>query len=200
MAEQDDPITRPELTPADKWRSTFSEGATKARQHMQPLLPRLPGILLLVLLAVGAGWLGGRWAVQPSTPQEVRPLSENVALSPEAEKAASPSPQDLSFHQEREQPAGKPYLGIRGKTVEQGEVRGVRITAVFPDSPAAQAGLRSDADPVAGSTRGESGGEVGHIIVGANRQPIRSEEDLGRLLALSTPGSEVRFVVTSPDG
>lgn len=214
MAEQDDPALRPELTPAEKWRSAFSEGATKARQHMQPLMPRLPGLIILILLAIGAGWLGGRWAARPAPPQQVMLPSEDVARGPE--QAASlgsqelPLRQDHSLSQERGDTVSsdieesgverKPYLGIRGKTVKQGEVRGVKITAVFPDSPAAQAGLRSDLDPVAGSVGGESGGDAGHIIVGANRQPIRSEEDLGRLLAVSTPGSEVRFVVASPDG
>lgn len=214
MAEQDDPALRPELTPAEKWRSAFSEGAMRARQHMQPLMPRLPGLIILILLAIGAGWLGGRWAARPAPPQQVMLPSEDVARSPEQAASSGsqelPLRQDHSLSQERGDTGSsdikgsgverKPYLGIRGKTVQQGEVRGVKITAVFPESPAAQAGLRSDLDPVPGSVGGESGGGSGHIIVGANRQPIRSEEDLGRLLAVSTPGSEVRFVVSSLDG
>jgi len=209
MTDPDDLTTRPDLPPAEKWRNTFSERTSKARQQIQPFMPQLPVLIILILLAVGAGWIGGRLAAPPSSPRQVASPSEGLAPSPE--QTASLDSQETSLPQdaplspespglERSSVEEKPYLGIRGKTVQQGAVRGVKITAVFPDSPAAQAGLRSDLTPVAGSARGESGAEGGHIIVGANRQPIRSEEDLGRLLAVSMPGSEVRFVVSSPDG
>jgi len=78
-------------------------------------------------------------------------------------------------------------------------VRGVKITAVFPGSPAEKAGLRSDRDPAPAYVRSSSG-STGHIIVGANGRTIRSEEDMSRLLALSAPGNVVKFLVTSIDG
>src|SRR5262249_17763112 len=90
------------------------------------------------------------------------------------------------------------YLGIRGKTYHE-EVRGVKVLQVLPGSPAAKAGLRSDHDPVPGYLS-RSGGAAGHIIVRADRQPIRAEEDLQSFLTHRSPGDVVKFLVTVADG
>jgi uncharacterized protein YkwD len=94
----------------------------------------------------------------------------------------------------------KPYLGVRGKTFQQGgEAQGVKIMEVFPDSPAARAGLRSDRDPAPDYLR-KVGGSTGHTIVGANGRAIRAAEDLERLLAHSSPGAVVKFLVNAAEG
>ena len=76
---------------------------------------------------------------------------------------------------------------------------GVKITKVFPDSPAARAGLRADDGPVPPQLR-ELGSAGGHIIIGANGHLVRSENDLARQLALSTPGAPMELLVRAADG
>ena len=76
---------------------------------------------------------------------------------------------------------------------------GVKITEVFPDSPAARAGLRADEGPVPPQLR-ELGSAGGHIIIGANGHLVRSEDDLARQLALSTAGAPMELLVSAADG
>jgi len=76
---------------------------------------------------------------------------------------------------------------------------GVKITEVFPDSPAARAGLRADDGPVPPQLR-ELGSAGGHIIIGANGHLVRSEDDLARQLALSTSGAPMELLVSAADG
>ena len=93
----------------------------------------------------------------------------------------------------------KGYLGIRGRTFQRDGVEGVKILEVFPDSPAAKAGLRSDFAPDP-TRQGEAGEATGHVIVAANGQPMRSEEDLAEFMDRSTPGDVMQIVVTAADG
>jgi len=86
---------------------------------------------------------------------------------------------------------GKAYLGIRGKTFVQGQVRGVKVLDVFPGSPAAQAGLRADRDRIQGA---------GHVIIGVDGQPVRSEEDLARIMARISAGAQVQLFLTNATG
>ena len=202
----------------EELRESLPDRTKQVRQWVKLLLPRLPTFFALALLALGAGWVGGKWALRSSLPGEgsavpqetSQPLSptKNVSTPPTISEVAkpeappeevSPASQESLAGQEGGRSARKVYLGIRGKTFRQGEVRGVKITSVFPGSPAAKAGLRSDRDPAPAYVRRLSG-STGHIIVGANGKAIRSEEDMSRLLALSPPGSVVQFLVTSIDG
>jgi hypothetical protein len=160
------------------------------------LVPRLPTFAALLLLSLGAGWVGGRWAVQSSPQGEIVPNPHHPSLD---RTRVVPILKGVPANRQNSDVSGKAYLGIRGKEFRQGEIQGVKITEVFPDSPAAAAGLRSDHDPAPIYLR-HSPKNTGHIIVGANGQSIRSEEDLGRLLALSVPGGVVKFLVTSTDG
>jgi len=188
---------------------TLPDTAEKAMQWMRLVLPRLPALIAFVLVAFSAGWIGGRWAAWPSAQKETSPaprdaaaaatVSQAMKLPAPYEEAAPVPPQDTPASQEEGNAAGRAYLGIRGKEFHRGEVRGVKVSEVFPDSPAAKAGLRSDRDPTPAYLR-QSGGGTGHIIVGANGRAIRSEEDMGRLLALNSPGSVIKFLVTSADG
>jgi len=207
--------------------------AEKSFGRIRQALPHLPATIAFTLLAFGAGWVGGIWAVQLALPQKVGPTLGDITpgtplnqrttpqMSPQetplfANKTAAPAlssevskPQTSSQEvspPHNEVPPGrgndlsrKVYLGIRGKEFRRGGVQGVRITAVFPDSPAAQAGLRAERDSVPTSAR-RSEANTGHIIVGANGRAIHSEADLSRLLALSSPGEIVQFLVTTVTG
>ncbi len=143
---------------------------------------RLPLLIAVVLLALGAGWAGGMWAMRLSTSEGRSPIPAGAPSTPAEDGATSGA-----------------YLGIRTETVQQGEVWGLKIVEVFPGSPAAKAGLRSDRDPAPDYVR-QAGGETGHIIVRANAEALRSEEELAQLLAHSAPGRMVKVLVTSADG
>lgn len=190
----------------EELRGTLPSRTEQTRQRIKLLLPRLPALLAFVLLALGAGWAGGMWAARPSLQGEVPPTPKEASTTstigevtkPRApQEGVSPASQEASVSQEKGRSGRKVYLGMRGKTFRQGEVQGVKISAVFPGSPAAKAGLRSDRDPAPAYLR-RSSGSTGHIIVGANGRAIRSEEDMSRLLALSSPG-RVRFISNAKD-
>jgi uncharacterized protein YkwD len=148
-------------------------------QKMQKRVRRLPILIALLLVAFGAGWGGAMWVTRQF----------NIDTSPG-------HPVNPFSGETREDVGRKAYLGIRGKDFQQGDIRGVKILEVFPDSPAAKAGLRSDRD--LGPEHLRTAGDMqGHIIVGANGRAIRSEEDLSQLLASSPPGSVLKFLVNA---
>jgi S1-C subfamily serine protease len=76
-------------------------------------------------------------------------------------------------------PAPAPWLGIRGEKSDQGAVHGVRVVAVAPASPAAQAGLKPQSD----------------VIVAADGRPIDTPESLGSAIAKHAPGDTVKLLV-----
>ena len=71
------------------------------------------------------------------------------------------------------------WLGIRGEPAQAGPVRGVRVLAVAPASPAQGAGLAPGSD----------------LIVAANGRPIESPESLAEAIAQHAPGETVTFLV-----
>jgi len=75
--------------------------------------------------------------------------------------------------------APAPWLGIRGETETQGATRGVRLTAVAPQSPADKAGLKPSTD----------------IIVAVDGHPIDSTEKLADAVGRHAPGDTVKFLV-----
>ena len=113
---------------------------------------------------------------RPAAPGAAESLQSAVASAPSAPPAA---------------PAGRPYLGIRGEVFKTGSLTGLRVLEVFPDSPAAMAGLRSKYDPR------RTGGD---LITRVNDRPVQSEGDLKRLLENSTPGQVITLLVTSESG
>jgi len=75
--------------------------------------------------------------------------------------------------------APAPWLGIRGETEAQGATRGVRLTAVAPQSPADKAGLKPSTD----------------IIVAVDGHPIDSTEKLADAVGRHAPGDTVKLLV-----
>ena len=137
----------------------------------------LPGLMVLGLLALGANAVS-QHRMRPAPPQQrISARSNSIPPVP-----AAPSP-NVSV--------GKAYLGIRGKTFVQGQVRGVKVLDVFPGSPAARAGLRADRDRIQGT---------GHVIIGVDGQPVRSEEDLAQIMARSSAGAQVQLFLTNTIG
>jgi capsular exopolysaccharide synthesis family protein len=137
----------------------------------------LPGLLLPGLLALGANAIS-QYQMLRTTPQQ------HIAATPASISPASADPSPPAL-------AGKAYLGIRGKTFVQGQVRGVKVLDVFPGSPAARAGLRADRDRIQGT---------GHVIRGVDGHPVRSEEDLAQILARLSAGSQAQLFLTNAMG
>jgi serine protease Do len=84
---------------------------------------------------------------------------------PEAPPAAAPAP--------------APWLGIRGETESDGQVRGVRVLAVAPKSPAEAAGLKSPGD----------------VIAAVDGQSVDSPDKLADAIAKHAPGETVKLLV-----
>jgi serine protease Do len=79
--------------------------------------------------------------------------------------------------------APAPWIGIRVEPAQAGAVRGVRVVAVAPSSPAQKAGLKPDAD----------------IIVAADSHPIDTPEKLADAIAKHAPGDTVKLLVFGED-
>jgi serine protease Do len=76
-----------------------------------------------------------------------------------------------------------PWLGIRGQPEVTGNVRGVRVTAVAPSSPAEKAGLKATND----------------VIVAVDATPIDTPEKLAEAIAKHAIGDSVKLLVFSGD-
>jgi serine protease Do len=79
--------------------------------------------------------------------------------------------------------APAPWLGIRGETDAGGSVRGVKVMAVAPQSPAEKAGLKPSAD----------------VIAAVDGQPIDSPEKLAEAIGKHAPGDTVKLLVFGQD-
>jgi hypothetical protein len=213
----------------EEWLRDIQSGAGTRGQPTRLSVLGVPMILLLVALGIGAfgGWLWGKWSRQPPAQEGVLSIPSDTSIGPEGvlvgrrnwlilrggevlqmEGNPAPSvPQDQASTEPPQSirlrgPSGsmnKAYLGVRGTTFQQAGVQGVKILEVFPDSPAAKAGLRPDLAPQLG--QGDKPGDsAGHIIVAVNGQTIRSEDDLARVMDLSAPGDVVQIIVKAADG
>jgi serine protease Do len=76
-----------------------------------------------------------------------------------------------------------PWVGIRVEPAQAGSVRGVRVVAVAPASPAQKAGLRQDTD----------------VIVAADGRPIDTPERLAEAIGKHAPGETVKLLVFGGD-
>ncbi|HLK41427.1 MAG TPA: PDZ domain-containing protein [Polyangiaceae bacterium] len=79
--------------------------------------------------------------------------------------------------------AGAPWLGIRGEPHAAGGVRGVRVVAVAPASPAEKAGLKPGGD----------------VIVAVDGEPVDSPEQLSEVLSKRAAGNGVHLLVFGGD-
>jgi serine protease Do len=81
----------------------------------------------------------------------------------------------------RAAPPGKApasWLGIRGEAQADGNVRGVRVVAVAPSSPAEKAALKP-----------------GDVVVASDGEPIDSPETLGKSIGRHAAGERVKLLV-----
>ena len=76
-----------------------------------------------------------------------------------------------------------PWLGIRGEPEASGSVKGVRVTAVAPSSPAEKAGLKASSD----------------VIVAVDGKPIDTPEKLAEAIGKHAPGDSVKLLVYGGD-
>jgi len=72
-----------------------------------------------------------------------------------------------------------PWLGIRGEAETEGTTRGVRLTAVAPQSPAERAGLKPNVD----------------VIAAVDGRPIDGPETLAAAIGQHAPGDTVKLLV-----
>jgi serine protease Do len=79
-----------------------------------------------------------------------------------------------------------PWLGVRGESDLNGSVKGVRILAIAPGSPAEKGGLRANAE------RAQS-----DLVVAVDGQPVDSPEKLGETIAKHAVGDTVKLLVYS---
>jgi serine protease Do len=75
--------------------------------------------------------------------------------------------------------APAPWLGIRGVAVESDNVKGVRVAAVAPQSPAEAAGLKPTRD----------------VIVAVDGQAVDTPEKLAEAIGKHAPGDKVKLLV-----
>lgn len=92
------------------------------------------------------------------------------------------------------------WLGIVGDDYREGAFAGVRIDRVYPDGPAAKAGLRGteDTPPLGVLRRGLPW--TGHIIVAVDGVPVKSLADLRAMLADRRSGDRAMVTVTVGPG
>jgi S1-C subfamily serine protease len=79
--------------------------------------------------------------------------------------------------------AQPPWLGIRGETDAGGSVRGVKVMAVAPQSPAAASGLKPASD----------------VIAAVDGTPVDSQEKLAEAIGKHAPGDTVKLLVFGQD-
>jgi serine protease Do len=75
--------------------------------------------------------------------------------------------------------AGAPWVGVRVEPVSSGNVRGVRVVAVAPASPADRAGLWASTD----------------VIAAVDGHPVGTSEALAEAIAQHVPGDTVKLLV-----
>jgi hypothetical protein len=180
-----------------QWRRILQDLVEKSTQAAKPLISHLPGFVTWLVLTLCIGWIGGRWAAQSVVAQNMTFMSTSAASSDKGKP--TPILQRASESKPERRIEGRPYLGIRGKEVRQGEIRGVKVLEVFPGAPAATAGLHSAHDAIPADMP-HSPEQAGHIIIGANGRIVRSEDNLATILAQSAPGDVLTLLVISADG
>jgi hypothetical protein len=157
------------------------------------------------------------------------PGEENTSIEPNfrpgTENGTGDADSNLNSNGERNQPHGRPYLGITVQYTTQcyngGEEHGLEVLTVDPSSPAAQAGLqpRSGMTAVgaavstltamlpggsilASKALSSSGamGQDGDLIVAVDDRRVRDQSDLETAMSRLKPGDTMYLTVIRPSG
>lgn len=80
--------------------------------------------------------------------------------------------------------APQPWLGLRGAPSQAGRIKGVRVLALAPQSPAEKAGLKAGAQP-----------DSGDIIVAVDGAPVETPEQLAEAIGRKAVGDGARLLV-----
>jgi len=78
----------------------------------------------------------------------------------------------------------QPWLGLRGAPSQAGSIKGVRVLALAPQSPAERAGLKASAEP-----------EGGDIIVAVDGTPVETPEQLADAIGRKSIGDSAKLLV-----
>jgi serine protease Do len=80
--------------------------------------------------------------------------------------------------------APQPWLGLRGAPSQAGSIKGVRVLALAPQSPAERAGLKASAEP-----------DGGDIIVAVDGAPVETPEQLADAIGRKAIGDTAKLLV-----
>jgi len=119
----------------------------------------------------------GTWYPTPNAAPAAAPACKPVVLGAPVSAIRS----FLSHADTASAPA--PWLGIRGESLVSGNVRGVKVVAVAPSSPAEKASLKTGTD----------------VIVAVDGHPIDTPEKLADLIAKHAAGDTVKLLVFEAD-
>ena len=91
-------------------------------ESSSPILPQVLQGVFFILLALAAGWLGGRWASQPITQEPAA-----VTSAAESEPTMSAPPDVAPLAPPKKDTQQQAYLGIRGKGARLADVHGLAL-------------------------------------------------------------------------
>ena len=80
--------------------------------------------------------------------------------------------------------APQPWLGLRGAPSQAGSIKGVRVLALAPQSPAERAGLKASTEP-----------DGGDIIVAVDGAPVETPEQLADAIGRKSVGDAAKLLV-----
>ncbi len=123
----------------------------------------------------------GTW--YPTSPTLVPPALAKTVCKPVVMGAPVAAIRSFLTHPSATPATPAPWLGIRGEPEQAGSVRGVRVVAVAPSSPAEKAALKPATD----------------IIVAVDGHPIDTPEKLADLIGKHLPGDSVKLLVYAGD-
>jgi len=130
-----------------------------------------------------------------------------AALEREVSARAAPpraEPRGQQAPRSQQAPAARipqePWLGLLGRDYRGHGYRGVQVSQVAADSPAARAGILGAADQPPPFIAQLGVPWTGHIILAVDSHPVRNMNELKNLLSRHQPGDEALITVTVGPG